>query len=125
MSPAASAALVAAGGGGAVARFLLDRAVVDRTRGVFPWGTLVINVTGSLLLGLITGLALHHGLSKSAKIVLGTGFCGAYTTFSTFTFETVRLIEEGALTEAFRNTAATMVACGAAAALGLALTRGF
>ena len=125
MSPAASAAFVAAGGGGAVARFLLDRAVVDRTRGVFPWGTLVINVTGSLLLGLITGLALHHGLSKSAKIVLGTGFCGAYTTFSTFSFETVRLIEEGALTEAFRNVAATTVACGAAAALGLALTRGF
>ena len=125
MSPAASAAFVAAGGGGAVARFLLDRAVVDRTRGVFPWGTLVINVTGSLLLGLITGLALHHGLSKSAKIVLGTGFCGAYTTFSTFSFETVRLIEEGALTEAFRNVAAPTVACGAAAALGLALTRGF
>ena len=125
MSPAGSAAFVAAGGGGAVARFLLDRAVADRTRGVFPWGTLVINVTGTLLLGLITGLALHHGLSKSAKIVLGTGFCGAYTTFSTFTFETVRLIEEGALTEAFRNAAATMVACGAAAALGLALTRGF
>ena len=124
MSPAASAALVAAGGGGAVARFLLDRAVVDRTRGVFPWGTLVINVTGTLLLGLITGLALHHGLSKSAKIVLGTGFCGAYTTFSTFTFETVRLIEEGALTEAARNVTATMVACSAAAALGLALTRG-
>jgi len=125
VSPAASAAFVAAGGGGAVARFLLDRAVVDRTRGVFPWGTLVINLTGSLLLGLITGLALHHGLSKSAKIVLGTGFCGAYTTFSTFSFETVRLIEEGALTEAFRNVAATTVACGAAAALGLALTRGF
>jgi len=124
VSPAASAAFVAAGGGGAVARFLLDRAVVDRTRGVFPWGTLVINVTGTLLLGLITGLALHHGLSKSAKIVLGSGFCGAYTTFSTFTFETVRLIEEGALTEAARNVTATMVACSAAAALGLALTRG-
>ena len=98
--------------------------MVDRTRGVFPWGTLVINVTGTLLLGLITGLALHHGLSKSAKIVLGSGFCGAYTTFSTFTFETVRLIEEGALTEAARNVTATMVACSAAAALGLALTRG-
>ena len=125
MSPAASTAFVAAGGGGAVARFLLDRAVAERARGVFPWGTLVINVTGSLLLGLITGLALHHGLSKSAKIVLGTGFCGAYTTFSTFTFETVRLIEEGALAEAFRNAAATTVVCTVAAALGLALTRGF
>lgn len=78
-------------------------------------------MTGSLLLGLITGLALHHGLSRAARIVLGTGFCGAYTTFSTFTFETVRLVEEGALAEAFRNTAGTLVACGAAAALGLVL----
>jgi len=121
VSPTASAALVAAGGGGAVARFLFDRAVVDRTRGVFPWGTLVINVTGSLLLGAITGLALHHGLSKSAKIVLGTGFCGAYTTFSTFTFETVRLLEEGAVAEAVLNAAATFAAGAAAAGLGLAL----
>ena len=121
MSPAASAAFVAAGGGGAVARFLLDRAVVDRTRGVFPWGTLVINVTGSLLLGLITGLALHHGLSKSAKIVLGTGFCGAYTTFSTFTHETVRLAEERAFGTAARNVLASLVLPALAAGAGLAL----
>jgi len=122
VSPSAWVAFVVAGAGGAVARYLLDRAVADRAQGVFPWGTLVINLTGSLLLGVITGLALHHGLPKAGKIVLGTGFCGAYTTFSTFSFETVRLLEEGALNEAFRNAAGTLVACAAAATLGLAVT---
>ena len=122
MSPPGWIAFVVAGAAGAVGRYELDRAVADRSRGVFPWGTLVINVSGSLLLGVITGLALHHGLSSSDKIVLGTGFCGAYTTFSTFTFETVRLVEEGALAEALRNAAGTLVACAGAAAAGLAIT---
>jgi CrcB protein len=125
VTPIAWPAFLAAGAGGAVARYLLDRAVADRTAGAFPWGTFVINVTGSLLLGVITGLALHHGLSRTTRIVLGTGFCGAYTTFSTFSFETVRLVEEGALAEAFRNTTGTLVAGAAAAALGLAATAGF
>ena len=80
-----------------------------------------VNVTGSLLLGLITGLALHHGLARTTRIVLGPGFCGAYTTFSTFSFETVRLVEEGAVAEAFRNAAGTLVIGAAAAGLGLAL----
>ena len=122
MSPSAWVAFVVAGAAGAVGRFELDRAVAERSRGVFPWGTLVINLTGSLLLGVITGLALHHGLPPSDKIVLGTGFCGAYTTFSTFSFETVRLVEEGAAAEAFRNAAGTLVGCAAAAAVGLAVT---
>jgi CrcB protein len=115
-------AFVVAGAVGAVGRYEVDRAIAGRQRGAFPWGTLVINVTGSFLLGAITGLALHHGLPSSAKIVLGTGFCGAYTTFSTFTFETVRLAEEGAVAEAFRNAAGTLVVCAAAGAVGLAVT---
>jgi len=121
VTPLAWAALVAAGAIGAVARFLLDRAVGERTHGVFPRGTLAINVSGSFLLGLITGLALHHGLGKTPKIVLGTGFCGAFTTFSTFTYETARLTEEGDLTEALGNVALTLLLCAGAAALGLAL----
>jgi len=125
VSPVASAAFVVAGAVGAVARFVLDRAVAERARGVFPWGTLLINVSGSLLLGVVSGLALHHHVSRSGRIVLGTGFCGAYTTFSTFTFETVRLVEEGALAEAFRNAAGTLAACALAAAAGLAASRGF
>jgi CrcB protein len=122
VSPSAGVAFVVAGAAGAVVRYELDRAVADRSRGVFPWGTLVINLTGSLLLGVLTGLALHHGLPSSDRIVLGTGFCGAYTTFSTFTFETVRLAEEGALAEAVRNAAGTLAGCAAAAAVGLAVT---
>ena len=58
-------------------------------------GTSVINVTGSFVLGVLTGLSLYHAFPADAKLVLGTGFCGAYTTFSTFTFETVRLAETG------------------------------
>jgi CrcB protein len=121
MSPLAWLAFVAAAAVGAPLRYLVDGFVADRTEGVFPWGTLVINATGSLALGVLTGLALYHAFPKTPKVVLGTGFCGAYTTFSTFTFETVRLVEEGAVNEAFRNALGTLVVCAAAAAAGIAL----
>jgi CrcB protein len=106
---------------GAPARYLLDGFVQDGTEGAFPWGTYVINVSGSLLLGLITGAALYHAFPSSPKIWLGTGFCGAYTTFSTFTFETIRLLEEGAVADAFFNAIASLLTATAAAAVGLAL----
>ena len=121
MSPAAWAAFVVAGAVGASFRYLIDGAIQDRTEGAFPWGTFVINATGALALGFLTGLALYHAFPSTPKIVLGTGFCGSYTTFSTFTFETVRLIEEGAINEAFRNAAGTLVICAAAAGAGIAL----
>ena len=121
MSPLAWVAFVTAGAFGAPVRYLIDGAVGDRTEGVFPWGTLVINASGSLLLGFLTGLALYHGFPKTPKMVLGTGFCGAYTTFSTYSFETVRLVEEGAINEAFRNALGTLVTCAASAGVGIAL----
>lgn len=121
MSPLAWTAFVAAGAVGAPARYLLDRAVAERAEGAFPWGTLVINLTGSFLLGLLTGLGLDHGFPKVPRVVFGAGFCGAYTTFSTFTFETVRLVEEGAVAEACRNAAGTLLAGATAAAAGLAV----
>jgi CrcB protein len=114
-------AFVAAAAVGAPLRYLVDGCVGDRVEGAFPWGTFVVNASGSLLLGVLTGLALYHAFPKTPKVILGTGFCGAYTTFSTFTFETVRLAEEGALNEAFLNALATLVTCAGAAALGLAL----
>jgi CrcB protein len=87
---------------------------------VFPWGTLVINVSGSFLLGLLAGLALFHGFPATARVILGTGLCGAYTTFSTFTYETVRLVEEGAVNEAVRSALGSLVLGAGAAAAGLA-----
>jgi CrcB protein len=114
-------AFVAAGAVGAPLRYLADGAVGQRTDGVFPWGILLINVSGSFMFGLVTALALHHGLGRTPRIVLGTGFCGALTTFSTFSYETVRLMEEGDLTEALVNLGVTLVLGGAAAALGLAI----
>ena len=121
MTPLAWVAFVAAGAIGAPARYVLDGAVADRLGGPFPWGTLIVNVTGSFLLGFLTGLGLHHGFPKVDRLVLGTGFCGAYTTFSTFTFESVRLLEEGASSEALRNALATLFAGSVAAAAGLAV----
>ena len=121
MSAAGWIAFVVAGAIGAPLRYELDGLVGERVDGVFPWGILAINVAGSFLLGLLTGLGLHHGLGKTPRLVLGTGFCGAFTTFSTFSYETVRLLEDGDLTEAFGNVALTLLLAGAAAALGLAL----
>jgi len=85
--------MMIAGGLGAVARFVSDgliRTVLGRN---FPWATLCINVVGAFILGIVTGYALHHA-AADIKLVIGTGFCGGFTTFSTASFEAVRLIEE-------------------------------
>jgi CrcB protein len=121
MSPLAWIAFVTAGAIGAPLRYLADGAIQDRTDGAFPRGTFLVNVSGSLLLGFLTGLALYHAFPDTPRIILGTGFCGAYTTFSTFGFETLRLLEEGATAEAFRNALGTLITCAAAAAVGIAL----
>jgi fluoride exporter len=88
---------------------------------VFPWGTFAINVTGSFLLGVITGAVLYHGFADVPKVALGTGFCGAYTTFSTFAYEIVRLAEGGARRAALRTLITSLLVPAFAAALGLAL----
>jgi len=121
VSAAAWLGFVVAAAVGAPLRYLVDGYIGERVRGVFPWGTLVVNASGSLVFGVLTGLALYHAFPQSPKVILGTGFCGSYTTFSTFSFETVRLVEEGALGQAMRNALGTLVVCAAAAALGLAL----
>jgi CrcB protein len=121
VSPLAWVGFVIAAAVGAPLRYLIDGYIADRVEGVFPWGTFVINASGSLLFGVISGLTLYHAFPQTSKVILGTGFCGSYTTFSTFSFETVRLVEEGALGEAFRNAFGTLVVCAGAAAIGLAL----
>ncbi|HEY5273139.1 MAG TPA: fluoride efflux transporter CrcB [Acidimicrobiales bacterium] len=108
---------------GAPTRFLVDRLVADRVETDFPLGTLLINVSGSFVLGLLTGLDLAGHMPLVVKALVGTGFCGAYTTFSTWSFETVRLLEEGEYLEAFSNAIFSVVvgllAAGAGMALGL------
>ncbi len=114
--------LVAAGGFvGAPARYLVDRAVTSRFEPDFPLGTLIVNVSGSLALGLLAGLSLSRHLSPLARVSVGTGFCGAYTTFSTFTFETVRLMEDGLWVRAVANVAGSIIAGLGFAAAGLAI----
>jgi len=109
------------GAGGAVSRYLLDAFIGSRYPGIFPRGTFFINVTGSLLLGLLTGLVVFgHGPAWTTDI-LGTGFCGAYTTFSTFTFESLRLIEDRDYGQAALNIGGSLVLGLAGAAAGLAL----
>jgi len=122
VSPLAWVAFLVAAGIGAPARYLLDGWIQDHTEGAFPWGTLTVNVTGCLALGVIAGLGLYHDLGTTARTVVGTGGLGAYTTFSTVTFETVRLAEEGALNEAVRNAGANLLVGLAAVSAGLVIT---
>ena len=108
---------------GAPTRYLLDRFVQTRHERVFPWGTWVINVSGSFTLGLLTGLVDHQlgGAESWLVPVVGVGFLGGYTTFSTFTWETLRLAEDGAVLPAAANVVGSTTAGLAAAALGLLL----
>jgi CrcB protein len=109
------------GAAGAVARYVVDLFVASRYGRAFPFGTLVINVTGSGLLGLVTGLTLHHGLTDLPVAVVATGFCGGYTTFSTHAVDTVTLARRGARAAAAVNVAANLGLGTAAAAIGMAL----
>jgi fluoride exporter len=106
---------------GAPTRFLVDRIVADRVETDFPLGTFLINVSGSFVLGLLTGLDLAGHMPVVVKALVGTGFCGAYTTFSTWSFETVRLLEDGEYLEAFTNAIGSVVVGLLAAAGGMAL----
>jgi CrcB protein len=99
---------------GAPLRYLTDRAVQARHDSVFPWGTLTVNVAGSLLLGFLTGLPA----SPAVAALAGTGFCGALTTYSTFSYETLRLAQTGARFYAAANIVASVVAGVGAAGLG-------
>lgn len=113
--------LVFAGGAvGAPVRYLLDRWITGRRRaGVFPWGTLVVNLVGAVILGFVLGAA--RGLPEAVVTVVGTGFCGALTTFSTFGYETMRLLEDGSVLEAGLNALGSLAAGIALAAAGFLL----
>lgn len=116
---------VALGSGiGGVARLLLGSWVQDRFGGAFPLGTLVINLTGSLLLGFLLQYALETpAIGVDARALLTTGLCGGYTTFSTFSYEAIRLIEDGQYGRAALYVTLSIVLALAATACGILLAR--
>ena len=95
---------------GAPLRYLTDLFIQSRHRSVMPWGTFTVNVTGSLVLGAVMGATSAAGWPPWVATVVGTGFCGALTTFSTFGFENVRLVEDGAVLEALANVVLSLLA---------------
>ena len=121
MSPIVVLLLIAAGGLGAVCRVVVDGAVRSRAGSGFPFGTLVINISGSLILGLLTGLTIAHLLPDTVRLVVGTGFLGGYTTFSTASFETVHLVRKRRVPAALLYGLGTLLATTAVAGLGLAI----
>ncbi|MBG6224568.1 CrcB protein [Arthrobacter sp. CAN_A2] len=119
MSLAVVLALGAAGGLGAVARFVLDGVIRAPLRGVVPIGTMTVNISGSFLLGLLTALGMISVLPPEWTLIWGVGFLGGYTTFSTASSETVRLLQADRVGAAVLSGAGTALAALAAAALGL------
>ncbi|MFD4986115.1 fluoride efflux transporter CrcB [Streptomyces sp. NPDC058374] len=108
---------------GAPLRYLTDRAVQRRHSSDFPWGTLAVNMCGSLVLGLLIGALLTGSASENLLLFAGTGICGAYTTYSTFSYETLRLAESGARAAAFANVALSVTAALGSAVVGLGLAK--
>ncbi|MFJ2441950.1 fluoride efflux transporter CrcB [Streptomyces sp. NPDC087658] len=106
---------------GAPLRYLTDRSVQRRHDSVFPWGTFTVNVVGCLILGLLTGAISVGAAGSGARLLLGTGLCGALTTYSTFSYETLRLAEDGAKLYAVVNVVASVAAGLGAVFLGVTL----
>lgn len=111
-----------AGGLGAVTRYVLDSLIRARWPVAFPVGTLAINVSGSLILGILTGLVIAHGSPNDLRTIAGTGFCGGYTTFSAASIETLRLTQQGRWRASLGYTAASIGLTLLAAGAGLWLT---
>ena len=122
MSIAMPFAVAAGAALGAPCRYLLDRAVQTRHAQRFPYGTLLINLLGSAVLGVLVGLA-GHGLPKVAFAAAGTGWCGAFTTYSTFGYETVQLARDGFRWRALANVGGSVLGGLALAGLGVIVGR--
>lgn len=109
-----------AGGLGAVTRFVVDSALRARFAARWPWPTVLINVTGSWLLGLLVGLVHFHDAPNLGVTIVGVGFCGGYTTFSTTSVDTVRLLTQRRRAAALGLALGTVATTVAAAAAGFA-----
>lgn len=119
MTPSLLLWLMLAGAGGAVCRYALDYGISSRTQTRVPWGTVAVNLSGSLALGLLAGSVLFQGLPVDRYVVFGAGFLGAYTTFSTWLVEVVRLATDGLWGAALAHALGSLVLGVAAAGLGL------
>ncbi|MGH7788664.1 MAG: fluoride efflux transporter CrcB [Candidatus Binatia bacterium] len=112
--------LVALGGmAGSVARYWIVSWVQFHTGSPFPFGTLVVNIAGSFVLGLLVALTIERGeLGTHARLLLGVGFCGGFTTMSTFGYETIALMRDGAFAAGIGNVLLSLATCLAAVWLG-------
>ncbi|MET9497229.1 CrcB family protein [Streptomyces sp. NPDC006552] len=110
---------------GAPLRYATDRLLRSRHDTLFPWGTFLVNVAGSLVLGLVTGAAAAGAASDRLQLLLGTGLCGALSTYSTFSYETLRLAGTGARLLAAANVVGSIAAGLGAAFAGAALAQAF
>lgn len=108
---------------GAPLRYLTDRAIQSRHDSTFPWGTFTVNVIGSAILGFVVGASTAADAPHWVQLLVGTGFCGALTTYSTFSYETLRLWEQNSKIAAVANVTASILAGLGAAYLGLALSQ--
>jgi len=106
---------------GAPLRYLTDRFVQRRHASAFPWGTATVNLAGSFVLGLLTAGLTRHAVSPAVMALLGTGFCGALTTYSTFGYETVRLIQNRTRLLALANVVGSILGGLAAVYCGVAV----
>jgi CrcB protein len=116
--------LIAVGGAlGTLARYLISVAAIPFSH-TLPWGTILINVSGSFVIGFFGTLTLSQGrypLPETARLFIMVGFCGGFTTFSSFSLQTLDLMRHGSLTRALINVAASVVLCVGAVAIGHAL----
>jgi CrcB protein len=117
--------IVGAGGfAGSVARFLSQQAIARLYPSSFPWGTLTVNIAGCLIIGIVYGLGEKGGiLSPEMRLLLATGFCGGFTTFSSFAYDNVGLLRDGELLYALLYIAASVVIGLVAAYLGVLLVK--
>ncbi|MCB9758475.1 MAG: fluoride efflux transporter CrcB [Alphaproteobacteria bacterium] len=117
-------ALLALGGAlGTLGRYGIGLAATRALGPVFPYGTLAVNIAGGVLLGFLMQLSAHEQIPPGLKLALATGFCGAFTTFSTFSYETVRLAQQGATGAALLNVALNVALGLGGAVAGVALGR--
>ncbi len=118
------AAVAIGGAAGAMMRWLVASGVQKMTGGAFPWGTFAVNALGSFLLGfLFVWLIERSTASELLRLAITVGFMGAFTTFSTYSLESVRLLQEGAFSLAFGNIAGQVIVCLLLTWLGIQLAR--